>query len=140
VIVPDRPLALTAVALGGAGVAVATYLTVVKLAGQLPACGPIHGCETVATSSYSEIFGIPVAAFGIGLSLLIVGLQLAWWRRGDRRALLGAYGLGLAGAVVVGYLTYLELFVIGAACVWCLTYAVTVISGWLVAAVGLRRS
>jgi uncharacterized membrane protein len=137
----ERPRsAIAAVVLAAAGAAIASYLTIVKLAGELPACGPVHGCETVATSAYSEILGIPVAALGLGLSGAIAVLQLVWWRAGDHRALVSAYALGLLGIVVVGYLTYLELFVIGAVCVWCASYAVTIVVGWLVAAVALRGS
>jgi uncharacterized membrane protein len=126
-------------ALAFAGLLIAGYLTSVRLAGGLPVCGPLHGCETVALSPYSTIFGIPVAILGLGFSIVQLGLALAWWRRGDRRALLALYGLGLLGALFVIYLTYLELFVIDAVCVWCASYAITVLAGWLVAAVTLRR-
>lgn len=122
------------------GLLIAGYLAWTRLSGGLPVCGPVHGCETVALSSYSELFGIPVAAFGVGFSLMLLGLSLAWWRRADRRALLGLYGLGLLGVLFVAYLTYLELFVIGAICIWCAGYALTVLTGWLTAAITLRRT
>ena len=122
------------------GLAIAAYLELTRLSGGLPVCGPLHGCETVALSSYSEILGIPVAMFGVVFSIVLVGLSLAWSRQGDRRALLGLYGLGLLGVLFVAYLTFLELFVIGAVCVWCAGYAVTVIAGWIIVAVALRRS
>ena len=122
------------------GLLIAGYLAWTKISGGLPVCGPLHGCETVALSSYSELFGIPVAIFGFGYSILLGGLALAWWRRADRRALLGLYGLGLLGVLFVAYLTYLELFVIGAVCVWCVGYALTVVAGWITAALTLRAS
>jgi uncharacterized membrane protein len=122
------------------GLAIAAYLALTRLSGGLPVCGPLHGCETVALSSYSEILGIPVAFFGVGFSVVLVGLAVAWWRTSDRRALLGLYGLGLLGVLFVAYLTYLELFVIGAICVWCAGYAVTIVAGLIVAAITLRRS
>jgi uncharacterized membrane protein len=121
------------------GLAIAAYLALTRLSGGLPVCGPLHGCETVALSSYSEILGIPVAMFGVVFSIVLVGLSVAWWRRGDRRALLGLYGLGLLGVLFVAYLTYLELFVIGAVCVWCAGYALTVVAGWTIVALALRR-
>lgn len=129
-------LAIAATAL--VGLAIAIYLTATKLTGGLPVCGPVQGCEEVALSEYSSIFGIPTAALGAGFSAVLAGLGLAWWRRGDRRALLVAYGLGLFGILFVGYLTYLELFVIHAVCVWCAAYAVTVVVGWLIAAAAMR--
>jgi uncharacterized membrane protein len=135
-----RASGLVAAAVAAIGLGAAGYLTAVKLAGTLPVCGPLRGCETVAQSSYSELAGIPIAAFGVGLSAALVVLQLVWWRRGDRRALGIAYGLGLFGIVVVAYLTYLELFVIHAVCVWCVTYAATVLLGWAIAALAWRAS
>ena len=127
---------MTALAL--IGLLTAAYLAITKLTGGAPACGPIHGCDTVAASSYSEVLGIPVAVYGVGFSLVLVGLAVAWWRRADGRALLGAYGLGLLGCLVVAGLTYLELFVIHAICVYCVAYAVTVVAGFVVAAATLR--
>ncbi len=131
---------LAATGLAVIGLLIAGYLTVTRLAGGLPVCGPLHGCETVALSSYSEIMGLPVAAFGVVFSIVLIGLSLGWWRRHDGRALLGLYGLGLLGVLFVAYLTYLELFVIGAVCVWCAAYALTVVGGWIIAAVAVRGS
>jgi uncharacterized membrane protein len=122
------------------GLFIAGYLAWTRLAGGLPVCGPLRGCETVATSPYSLILGVPVAYLGVGFSIVLTILAAAWWRLRDRRALLLLYGLGLLGVLFVAYLTYLELFVIGAVCVWCAAYAVTIVTGWLVAAVALRRA
>jgi uncharacterized membrane protein len=133
-----RRTGLAAAALAAVGIVVAGYLTWTKLSGGLPVCGPLAGCDTVAQSEYSELLGIPVSLLGMGFSGVVLLLAAAWWRVGDRRAILGAYGLGLFGLLFVGYLTYLELFVIEAICVWCVTYAVTVVAGWLVAAAALR--
>ena len=128
------------VAIAAAGLAIASYLAITKLAGTPPVCGPLQGCETVANSTYSEWFGIPVAAFGVGYSIVLVALSALWWRTADRRALLGAYALGLLGCFVVAGLTYLELFVIHAVCVYCVTYAVTVVAGFVVAVLAMRAN
>lgn len=127
--------AITILALIGA--AVATYLLAVRVLGEAPSCGPIKGCETVASSPYATVLGIPVALFGVGFSILLSAAAVAWWRRADRRALYAAYGLGLAGIIAVAYLTYLEVFVIGAICIWCVTYAITIVAGWVIAGVAV---
>ncbi len=127
-------------ALAVIGLAVATYLAVTKLTGGAPVCGPLQGCETVASSEYSEVFGIPVALFGVAFSIVLVALAGTWWRLGDRRALLGAYALGLLGTLIVAGLTYLELFVIHAVCVYCVVYAVTVVAGFVLAVLAMRAS
>lgn len=120
------------------GIVIAAYLAFTKLTGDVPVCGPLRGCETVTASPYSELLGVPIALFGVAFSALNVWAATAWWRRGDRRALYVAYGLGLAGIVGVAYLTYLELFVIGAVCAWCVAWAATVVVGWITAALTLR--
>ncbi len=126
--------------LAALGLVIAAYLTLTKLGGGLPVCGPVSGCEDVAKSEYSAILGVPIAAFGALFSGALAVLGLAWARTGDRRALMVAYGLGLVGVIVVGYLTYLELFVVYAVCAWCVAYGLTVVGGWLVAAGSLRSA
>jgi uncharacterized membrane protein len=120
--------AMSVLALGG--LAIASYLLAVRLLGEAPSCGPIKGCETVASSPYATVFGIPVALFGVGYSIVLAAASFGWWRRADRRALYAAYGLGLAGILAVAYLTYLELFVIHAICIWCVTYGTMIVAGW----------
>lgn len=131
---------LLLVALDLVGLVVASYLTAVALSGELPYCGPLHGCETVAQSPYSRIAGIPVAVFGVVLSISLLTLAVAWIRSG-RLALLGAhYGLSLVGVVFEVYFTYLEVAVIGAVCVWCATYGLSLVARFVVALwVWLRR-
>ena len=79
------------------GLAIASYLAVVEVGGGVPACGPLHGCETVARSQYAWIGPIPVAVFGVALSLILLAAALGWWRTGDRRLLAVHYGLSLLG-------------------------------------------
>jgi len=127
---------ITVLALGG--LAIASYLLAVRLLGESPACGPVRGCDTVAASEYATVLGLPVALFGVGFSLLLSSAAAVWWRREDRRALFATYGLGLLGIVAVAYLTYLEIFVIEAICIWCVSYAVTIVTGWILAILALR--
>jgi uncharacterized membrane protein len=131
-----RPLLVVTLA----GLLISGYLVVVRFLGETPACGPIRGCETVATSEYATIGPIPVALLGFGLSAVLVVAAATWWRRADRRALLAAYGLLLAATLAVAYLTYLELFVIHAICAWCVSYAVATVMSLAVAGLTLRRS
>ena len=115
------------------GLCIASYLSAVELRGELPQCGPLHGCEEVALSQWSRIGGIPVAVFGVGLSLILLSLALAWWRTNDGRLLAAHYGLSLVGVLFEGWFTYLEGFVIGAVCVWCASYGISLVVRFLVA-------
>ncbi len=116
-----------------AGLAIASYLAAVELGGGVPACGPLHGCEEVARSEYSRIGGVPVAVFGVALSLVLLTLALAWWRTNLYALLLAHYGLSLAGVLFEAYFLYLELFVIGAVCVWCTSYGLSLVLRFVIA-------
>lgn len=115
------------------GLAIAAYLSVVELQGGVPVCGPIKGCEEVARSEYSRIGGIPVAVFGVLLSVVLLSLALAWWRTNLYGLLLAHYGLSLAGVIFEAYFMYVQVFLIGAVCIWCTSYGVTLIARFVIA-------
>jgi uncharacterized membrane protein len=136
--VPARPLlgvhpGLILASLDLLGLLIAAYLSVVELGGGVPACGPLHGCEQVALSEYSRIGGVPVAVFGVALSLTLLVLALAWWRTELYGLLLAHYGLSVVGVLFEMYFLYLQVFVIGAVCVWCTTYGLSLVARFLVA-------
>ena len=107
-------------ALAVVGLLISGYLTWVHYAGVVPVCvGGSGSCETVQTSSYATIVGVPVAALGIvGYS----GLLLSALLRGEAGVYLGLL-VALVGTLFSAYLTYLELFVIHAICEWCVASA-----------------
>ena len=117
------------------GLGIAGYLSVVELAGGVPVCGPIKGCEEVARSEYSRIGGVPVAVFGVALSLVLLTLAVAWWKTDLYGLLLAHYGLSLAGVVFEAYFLYLQVVVIRAVCVWCATYGLSLVLRFAVALV-----
>jgi len=117
------------VALAALGAAVSAYLTWVHYSGALALCSGAGGCETVQASRFAAVAGLPVALLGLVLYLAL--LALALYRAlavvaADDPALLALFGLALAGTLYSAYLTYLELFVIGALCPWCATSALFV--------------
>jgi uncharacterized membrane protein len=122
------------------GLLIAIYLSVVEVGGGVPYCGPLHGCVAVAQSEYARIAGIPVAVYGVGLSLLLLTLAIAWIRT-DRPGLLDAhYGLSLVGVIFEIYFLSLQVFVIHAVCVWCTAYGLSLILRFFVAmAIWIRR-
>jgi uncharacterized membrane protein len=107
-----------------AGVAVATYLTVIHYRDDLLVCG-VGNCQTVQNSRYAEIGGVPISILGLGMYLGVLSLGLARWRRPavGETATLAAFALVLAGALYAGYLTYVEIAVINAICQWCVVSA-----------------
>ena len=102
--------------------------------GGVPTCGPIHGCVEVAQSQYSRpFFGIPVAVYGVVLSITLLTLAIAWWRTNDYRLLLAHYGLSLIGVAFEGWFQFAQIFLIHAVCVWCETYGLSLILRFVVA-------
>jgi uncharacterized membrane protein len=115
-------LALAAVvALGGLGVA--TYLAVVHYAGQPIVCSAVGDCELVNSSDYAKLGPLPVALLGAIAYTAMLALVAVSWLRLDATALLAAWGIALASFVFSAYLTYIELFVLDAICVYCVASA-----------------
>lgn len=107
------------------GLAVAGYLAYVELTLSDAVCGVVGNCNTVQQSTYAQILGVPIGVLGIAGYLLILGTWLLS-RTGNRQPLARKIlqALALFGVAFSIYLTFLEPFVIGATCVWCLTSAV----------------
>ena len=112
------------VAVAALGVVISAYLTWVHYSGSLALCVGVGGCETVQASHYAEIGPLPVAALGLAGFLAIAAVASSRLRSDPPAWTLTAlFTLALAGTLYVAYLTYLELFVIGAVCPWCLSVA-----------------
>ena len=116
-------------ALAVIGLAIAGYLTFVETASVKAVCGPIGDCNTVQNSPYARLFGIPIGAMGL-LGYTVILLAWAWGRRRNRpladQAPLMVFCTTLLSVFFSLYLTYLEIFVIRAVCIWCLTSAIVV--------------
>jgi len=114
-------------ALVSVGVLVAGYLTFVEVSQVQAVCGPVGDCNTVNQSEYAMLFGVlPVGLLGLVGYAVILLLWLAS-RTGSaktrRLATLGLWASVVFGVLFSIYLTFLEPFVIGASCAWCLTSA-----------------
>lgn len=133
----ERALRGLLAVLAAAGVAISAYLAYSHLSGVAPACvGGSAGCESVQTSRYSEVLGVPVALLGV---VGYAAMLLAALVRDERAAVFGAF-VALIGVLYSAYLTYLELFVIRAICQWCVASAVVVVAYLILAALRLRHA
>ena len=119
-----------------AGLLMSAYLTWVHLLGLSPVClSGNGGCETVQSSRYTDILGVPIAALGMGG---YVGLLLSALLRGEGGTLLGLF-VTLVSVLFSAYLTYLELFVIYAICQWCVTSAVLMTAAFILCVVRISQ-
>lgn len=109
------------------GMGVAAYLSYVETQAVEAICGPVGDCNAVQQSPYAKLFGLlPVGVFGL---LGYLGLLATWLIRRslpafEKPAALAFWGMALFGVVFSIYLTWLEIFVIQAICLWCLTSAI----------------
>lgn len=111
--------------LAGVGIVVASYLAFVESTDASAICGPIGDCNAVQQSQYAVLFGLlPVGVLGL---IGYAGIAAAWifqqfgppeWKR---NATITIWLFAVVGILFSIYLTFLEPFVIGATCMWCLT-------------------
>jgi uncharacterized membrane protein len=124
-----------------AGMFVALYLTLYKLGyiGTL-ACA-VGSCEKVQTSKWATFLGIPVGAWGVGyyvgvLVVSLIGLSPGYAERRSISQLL--VGMTAMGVMFSLWLTYLELFVIDAICMYCVISAILAIALFAISWLDLR--
>ena len=121
----------TAALLAAAGLGASLYLSAVELArGQVPlACvnSGIINCDLVTASPQSRVGPVPIAVLGALWFLVLLALLAMEGRVGVRAAAAMQLGWTTAGLLVVFYLVYAELFLIGALCLWCTVVHVLVV-------------
>jgi Predicted membrane protein len=121
---------------------VAGYLTFIETTGAPAICGPVGDCQTVQQSEFARLSGIiPVGAVGIAGYGAILAVWVAAHSKAGARMAPVLPVLALIGVLVSIYLTFLEPFVIGATCLWCLTSAI-IMTGllWLIMPYRLRST
>lgn len=106
-------------------------------------------CDIVNKSTYSEIFGIPVALFGLFaylvIGLIAYGLSFGFdFRKIHRRLWPGMIIKLLYWFVAIGllfslYLTYVEFFILQALCIFCLSHQAIILIIFVIL-MGLRYS
>jgi len=113
--VSERALRLAVAGLSLVGAGIAAYLVFVRYTGGTLAC-TTGGCETVQSSEYAEVLGVPVAVIGLAGYLLNLASALV---PGEVGAAAGA-ALALAGISFSVYLVYVQVALIDAICQWCI--------------------
>ena len=113
------------------GLAVAGYLTFVEATGAPVVCGPSGGCSAVQSSRYATLLGfLPVGVLGLIGYIAILAGWIAWQYGPEiirKWAVLSIWAMCIFGVLFSIYLTFLEPFVIGATCMWCISSAVLMI-------------
>jgi len=110
------------------GLGIAGYLTFVETRQVVAICGPVGDCNTVQSSPYAKLFGfLPVGLLGlIGYLAILAAWAIGRFSKGrlSDLAAVAMFAFAFFGVLFSIYLTYLELAIIRAICIWCLTSAV----------------
>jgi len=121
----------------------AAYLALERATGGTLVCPVGGGCETVQSSPYSSLFGVPVAYIGVaGYAALLVAALLALNLQYVGGLSLATVLLALASiAFAAGiYFSYLQVAVIGAICFWCAISALLDLGIWVAALLNWRMA
>lgn len=118
------------------------YLVWVKYTGAYALCGPIGNCESVNTSQYSEIFGIPISLLGAGAYAIMIVLLLLenrsqFWAEFSSMIV---FGISLIGVLYSIYLTYIEVVVLKEICPYCVISAIILVILLLLSGIRLSIS
>jgi uncharacterized membrane protein len=112
------------------GLGVAGYMTYIEFSHTQAICGPIGNCNSVQTSRYATLWGfMPVGVFGM---IGYIAIAIAWVVQSlgtdnfKHYLSLVMWGMALLGVLFSIYLTFLEPFVIGATCAWCISSAIII--------------
>jgi len=112
------------------GMGVAIYMSFVETTKVAAFCGPIGDCNSVQKSEYAHIFGIlPVGVLGLlGYFAILAAwiVQLFTSERLRNLIWVAIWGMAVFGVLFSIYLTFLEPFVIGATCIWCISSAIII--------------
>jgi len=110
------------------GLGIAIYLSLIEVSGETAICGPVGDCNAVQQSEYSKVFGVvPVAVLGM-LGYITIGITWVVSLKTSGKlqfyAKMAMFLVALFGLLFFIYLTFLEPFVIGATCAWCISSAI----------------
>ena len=98
----------------------ATYLTILHYKNAIPPCTITNGCETVLTSSYATVLGIPISLLGVFyyFSVLILSLLILTNPKKIFEKIL--FSVSFLGAIVSLILIYIQFGVLKTYCQYCL--------------------
>ena len=105
------------------GMADTIYVTINHYKGVIPPCTLLNGCETVLTSKYSEIFGVPIALIGALFYSTVFLSALAYLKTKNNKIIILFLVLTALAFLMSVFFIYLQFFVIKAVCEYCLTSA-----------------
>lgn len=108
------------------GVADSWYLADTALQGGVPACdvSVLSGCEAVAQSPYSKLFGVPLGVYGTLFYTLAFSVGLLFLVSQHRRLYTAMYLIGVSGFLLSMVFVLIQALLIKSFCIYCVLSAV----------------
>ena len=119
----QRVLAKSFILLSFLGILDAGYITMEAFTGGTVVCPLIGGCNDVLQSPYAQIFGQPVALYGLLFYFSIFILSFLYLDRGNAHVFTALTLLPVLGFLFTLWFLYLQAFVIKSYCFYCLVSA-----------------
>lgn len=116
----NRILIYATLLFGFLGFLDAVYLTILHYKNAIPPCTVTNGCETVLTSSFSTIYGVPIALLGAGFYISVIAVSLLLLTNPKALFYKLLYLLADAGFIVSAILIYIQFGILKAYCQYCL--------------------
>lgn len=106
------------------GIADSWYLAKHALTDTALSCGistgALSGCNTVAQSGYSHVFGVPLAIYGLVFYMLVFLVTLSLYARESSRRSQALFIVAIVGFLLSVYFEAVQIFAIKALCIYCL--------------------
>ena len=137
----DKWLYRVSVALVILGLLVSIYMTIYKITSNNAMCLGSGDCSTVNASRYSEVYGIPVAVFGV-LGYAAILATLFFETRNTffkQNSTLMIFGMALTGFLFTLWLIYVEVAILKALCPFCVTSQTAMTIIFIIAVMRLIR-
>jgi uncharacterized membrane protein len=109
------------------GIADSSYLSHAAVTGSPLNCSVFDGCNIVAASPYSKVYGIPLALFGLVFYIVALGLTASMLTMDSRGLRKAVFAWSIAGVLFSAYFMYLQYFKIEAICLYCVISAVATV-------------
>ncbi|MEK7135969.1 MAG: vitamin K epoxide reductase family protein [Patescibacteria group bacterium] len=124
-VLTSRRLLVAIAAVSFLGILDTSYLVAKHFIGGPVKCVLVQGCDTVTSSVYSSILGVPVAL--LGLIYYLVFFFIAFWAIDRESSQIKKLLLFLAiiGVLFSSWFLYVQAFILSAYCTYCLVSALT---------------
>ena len=136
-----NPRAWLILLLAFTGIVVSSYLSWTKFSNKNLLCNGLGDCNAVNSSVYAYLFDIPIAYLGLSMYTLIAILLLLDTKiKYMELTKLSIFGISLFGSIYSFWLTYVEVVIIEAICIYCIASAIIITSIFILSIYQLKNN